>query len=210
MSQKRDIVLLKINGELKDLHSKIPEGAVVEEVDVRSEEILDVCKHSCAHLLAQAVTAIYPDIQYGVGPAVESGFYYDFLTPQPFTPEDLEKISKKMKFLIKRNIKVEPLTWTKQEALDYFTTKKQDLKIELIQEKVEGDSVTLYKQGDFVDVCRGPHLPKISYLKHFKLMSVAAAYWKGDEKNHSMQRIYGVSFPTKEGLDEHLKLLKEA
>jgi threonyl-tRNA synthetase len=211
--QKSNIVLLKIDGELRDLNSESAEDAgssTVEEIDAQAEEAADVFKHSCAHLLAQAVTELYPDTQYGIGPALESGFYYDFLTPEPFIPEDLEKISKKMKQLVKQGIKIEHLTWDKQEAIDYFTSKKQMLKVELINEKVEGNDVSVYKQGDFVDLCRGPHLPKVSLLKHFKLLSVAAAYWKGDETGHSMQRVYGVVFPTSGQLDEHLRFLKEA
>jgi threonyl-tRNA synthetase len=210
--KKKDIVLLKIDDELKDLDAEYDENSVssIEEIDFQSPEALHVFKHSGAHLLAQAVTELHPDVQYGVGPALDNGFYYDFLTPKPFTPEDLEEITKKMKFLIKQNLKIQHLTWSKQEALDYFISKKQDLKVELINEKVEGDEVSLYKQGEFVDLCRGPHLPKISLLKHFKLLSVAAAYWKGDENNHSMQRVYGVVFPTADQLNEHLRLLKEA
>lgn len=210
--QKSNIVLLKIDGELRDLNTEYADDSSlsVEEIDSLSEEALDVYKHSCAHLLAQAVTELYPDAQYGIGPALESGFYYDFLTPEPFTPEDLDKISKRMKQIVKKGHKIEHQIWEKQQAIDYFTSKNQMLKVELINEKVEGNEVSVYQQGDFVDLCRGPHLPKVSLLKHFKLLSVAAAYWKGDENNQSMQRVYGVVFPTAEQLDEHLKFLKEA
>ncbi|MGE5343660.1 MAG: threonine--tRNA ligase [Candidatus Omnitrophota bacterium] len=210
--QKSDVVLLKINGELKDLDTKYSEELKpeIEEINSQSNEALDVFKHSCAHLVAQAVTELFPGVQYGVGPAVESGFYYDFLSEKPFTPEDLEAISKKMKELIHSNLKIEHFIWDKPQAIDYFTSHNQLLKVELINDKVEGNEVSVYKQGDFVDVCRGPHLPNVSYLKNFKLLSVAAAYWKGDENNQSMQRIYGVVFPTREELDAHLAFLKEA
>lgn len=210
--QKSDVVLLKINGELKDLDTKINEEskAQIEEINSQSDEALGVYRHSCAHLLAHAVTELFPEVQYGIGPAVDNGFYYDFLSPTPFTPEDLDKISKRMKQLVDRNFKIERLTWTKQEAIEYFTSKKQFLKVELINEKVEGDEVSVYRQGDFVDVCRGPHLPRVTLLKYFKLLSVAAAYWKGDEKSHSMQRIYGTVFPTSEQLDDYMNFLKEA
>lgn len=207
---KQHVVLLKIDGELKDLDTAHLAGANVEEIDSLSEESLEVYRHSCSHLLAQAVTELFPDARYGVGPAVENGFYYDFLVSKPFTPEDLEEISKRMKQIVKENTPIQHLTWSKQQALDYFTAKGQTLKVELIQEKVTGDDVSVYKQGDFVDLCRGPHLPNVSFLKNFKLLSLAAAYWKGDEKNHSMQRIYGTVFPTTEQLDEHLRFLKEA
>lgn len=208
--QKKDVVLLKINGELKDLNTDVPGDVAVEEVTIHDEEAAEVFKHSGAHLMAQAVTELFPDVQYGIGPAVESGFYYDFLTEKPFTPEDLEQITKRMKFILKQNPKVQHHTWTRQQAIDYFKSKNQTLKVELIEEKVEGDEVSVYQQGDFVDLCRGPHLPKVSYLKHFKLLSVAAAYWKGDENSHSMQRIYGVAFPTADRLNAHMKFLKEA
>jgi len=208
--QKNNPILLKIDGQLKDLKTEFSEESKVEDIYPHSPEALEVYKHSCAHLLAHAVTELFPEVQYGIGPAIDSGFYYDFLTPAPFTPQDLEKISKKMNFLIKQNVEIERLTWDKQEAIDYFLSKNQHLKVELINEKVEEDKVTVYRQGDFVDLCRGPHLPRVSYLKHFKLLSVAAAYWKGDENSHSLQRIYGVVFPTADELQNHLKLLKEA
>ncbi|MCK5055685.1 MAG: threonine--tRNA ligase [Candidatus Aminicenantes bacterium] len=208
--RNKDIVLLTIDGELKDLAAAYPEEAEIKEINFLSEEAREVYNHSGSHLLAHAVTELFPGARYGIGPAIEDGFYYDFLTEEPFTPEDLEAISKKMKFLVKQNIPVERVIWDKQKAIDYFTSKGQNLKVELIAEKVEGEEVSLYRQGDFVDLCRGPHLPATRYLKHFKLLSVAASYWKGDEKNHSMQRIYGVAFPTAEELNEHLKRLKEA
>lgn len=208
--QSSDVLLLKIDGELKDLDTEYSVESKVEEINSQSEEILDVYRHSCAHLLAHAVTELFPDVQYGIGPATETGFYYDFLTSKPFTPEDLEKISKKMKYLVKQNFAIERLVWDRQKTIDYFLSKNQHLKVELIKEKVEEDKVTVYKQGDFVDLCRGPHLPRVSHLKHFKLLSVAAAYWKGDETSHSMQRIYGTVFHTAEELQDHLKFLKEA
>jgi threonyl-tRNA synthetase len=208
--QSSEVILLKIDGELKDLDTEYSEESSVEEINSQSEEAVDVYRHSCAHLLAHAVTELFPDAQYGIGPAIETGFYYDFLVSKPFTPEDLEEISKKMKHLVKQNDAIDRLVWDKQQAIDYFLSKNQHLKVELIREKVEEDKVTVYKQGNFVDLCRGPHLPRVSHLMHFKLLSVAAAYWKGDETSHSMQRIYGTVFPTAEELENHLKFLKEA
>jgi len=207
---KRQAVLLKIDGELRDLGSENDSTAKVEKVYSDAPEALDIYRHSCSHLLAQAVTELFPGTQYGVGPAVENGFYYDFLTSQPFTPEDLEKIAKRMKQIVKQNLVIERLFWTKQEAIDYFKDKKQNLKVELINEKVEGDRVSLYRQNGFVDLCRGPHLPSTIHLKHFELLSVAAAYWKGDETGHSMQRIYGTVFPSREELEAYESFLKEA
>ncbi|MCP5105968.1 MAG: threonine--tRNA ligase [bacterium] len=209
-NKKKDIILLKIDGELKDADYQYPEDSQVEEVDSLSEEALDVYRHSCSHLMAQAVTELFPGVQYGIGPAIDTGFYYDFLVPTPFTPEDLEKITRKMKFLIKQNLKIEHLVWEKQQAIDYFKSKNQLLKVELIEEKVEGNEVSVYKQGDFTDLCRGPHLPRVSLLKHFKLLYMSASYWKGDENSHSMQRIYGAVYPNADGLNSYLKFLKEA
>ncbi len=214
MGQQKDKnkILVKFEGQLRDLDSEFENDQNIEYIDETSDlpEVLEIYRHSCAHLLAQAVIELFPDVQYGVGPAVSNGFYYDFLTPKPFSPEDLEEISKKMKFLIKQNIKIEHLEWGKQEAIDYFNSKNQTLKIELIEEKVEGNTVSVYKQGDFVDLCRGPHLPFTKFLKHFKLLSVASSYWKGDEKSFSMQRIYGAVYPTADGLQGYLNFLKEA
>jgi len=203
-------VLLRIDGELKDLNTEYKKDSVIEKINSTSPEALDIYRHSCAHLLAHAVTEIFPNTQYGIGPAVENGFYYDFLTPEPFTPEDLKEISKRMKHLIKQNISIKKEIWEKQKTIKYFTSKGQHLKVELIQEKVEGNEVSIYKQGDFVDVCRGPHIPSTKFLKNFNLISVAAAHWKGDENSHSMQRIYGVVFPTQEDLFAYEKFLKEA
>jgi len=185
---------------------------ILSKIDCKPKESesLEVYRHSCAHLLAQAVTELFPDTQYGIGPAYENGFYYDFITQRPFSPEDIELISKRMKHIVKQNLKIESMEWTKQKAIEYFSSKNQFLKVELINEKVGTNEVSLYKQGDFVDFCKGPHLPSTSYLKYFKLLSVAASLWKGDENNQSMQRIYGVAYPTLEELNEHLKFLKEA
>ena len=214
MGQQTDknTILVKVEGQLRDLDSEFADGQEIEYIDAKSDlpEVLEIYRHSCSHLLAQAVTELFSDVQYGVGPAVDNGFYYDFLTSKPFSPEDLDNISKKMKFIAKQNVKIEHLEWDKKEAIEYFKSKNQSLKIELIEEKVEGDSVSVYKQGDFVDLCRGPHLPATKFLKHFKLLSVASAYWKGDENNHSMQRIYGAVYPTADGLQEYLNFLKEA
>jgi len=186
------------------------DGNLREPIGSGAPEALTVYRHSCSHLLAQAVLQLFPDVQYGIGPAIDDGFYYDFLTPTPFTPEDLQKISKKMAELVRKNLPIERLIWNRKAAVDYFTSKGQTLKLELIDEKVEGDEISVYKQGDFIDLCRGPHLPSTSHLKHFKLLSIAAAYWKGDEHSHSLQRIYGTVFPNAEQLDAYMAFLKEA
>jgi threonyl-tRNA synthetase len=202
--------LVKIDGKLTEADTEYDPQSVIEEVDSLSEEALHVYRHSAAHLMAQAVIELFPDAQYGIGPAIENGFYYDFLTSHPFTPDDLQKISKKMKQMVKQNLKILKMIWTKQQAIDYFQNKNQTLKIELINEKIDNNEVSVYQQNEFVDLCRGPHVPSTSYLTHFKLLSVAASYWKGDENNPSMQRIYGVVFPTREQLEAHEKFLIEA
>ncbi|MCX6554064.1 MAG: threonine--tRNA ligase, partial [Candidatus Aminicenantes bacterium] len=135
---------------------------------------------------------------------------YDFLLASPFVENDLEKIASKMAHLVKQNQPIHKLTWSKQQAVEYFRSRRQFLKLELLEGKVVGDEVSVFKQGDFVDLCRGPHLSATGLLKHFKLLSVAAAYWKGDEKSHSLQRVYGTVFADAEALQEHLRLLKEA
>ncbi len=208
---KEKPILFKINGELADITAVVRPEDAVEEIYPGSPEALTVYRHSAAHLLAQAVTEMFPGVQYGVGPAIENGFYYDFLNQIPFTSEDLTRIAKRMSEIVKKNLKISREIWKKQQALDYFAAKGQTLKMELIRDKVEGDDVSVYRQGtDFVDLCRGPHLPSTASLKYFKLLSVAAAYWKGDEKNHSLQRIYGAVYPSADGLKGYLDFLKEA
>jgi len=208
--EKEKAIFLKINGELKELSTPTVPGDDVREIYPHAPEALEVYRHSCAHLLAQAVVELFPGVQYGVGPAVENGFYYDFLMPKPFNESDLEQISSKMAHLVKQNLPIQKQIWSKKQAADYFRSRQQHLKVELLEEKVTGAEVSLFKQGDFVDLCRGPHLPSTGLLKHFKLLSVAAAYWKGDEKSHSLQRIYGTVFADAEALNEHLRFLKEA
>src|SRR5512138_1927780 len=176
--EKEKAILVKINGELKGLGTPAAPGDAVEEITPRSPEALEVYRHSAAHLLAQAVLELFPGTRYGVGPAVENGFYYDFLTERPLGEADLDAIGKKMAHLAKRNLPILRETWTKDQARSYFRERGQVLKLELLEEKVAGDEVTVYRQGDFVDLCRGPHLPSTGLLKHFKLLSVAAAYWK--------------------------------
>ncbi len=183
----------------------------VEEIFPHSPEALEIYRHSCAHLLAQAVLELFPGTQVGVGPAVENGFYYDFLTARPFSEDDLAAIAKKMAHLAKQNQPIRKEIWTKEKAREYFLQRRTVVENRSCSKKRStGDDVTVFIQGDFVDLCRGPHLPATGLLKHFKLMSVAAAYWKGDEKSHSLQRIYGTVFADAEALNEHLRFLKEA
>jgi len=177
-----------------------------------SDEInipIDVLRHSAAHLLAHAVLDLYPETKTGIGPAVETGFYYDFLRDKPFTPEDLEAIEKRMKEIAREHVPVERLVLTKDEAVRMFEGLKQGLKVELIREKGAA-TVTVYRQGPFADFCLGPHVSSTGALQNVKLLSVSGAYWKGDEHGPQMQRIYGAVFPSRKKLEDHLLLLEEA
>lgn len=175
----------------------------------KAHSFLDVLRHSAAHLLAHAVITLFPGTKYGIGPAVENGFYYDFYREKPFTIEDLEKIEAKMKEMAEAAIPIEKIVLSKEEAINLFRQLGQDLKVELIQEKA-GSEVTCYRQGDFIDFCLGPHVPSTDWLKHFKILSVSGAYWKGDEKGRQLQRIYGTAFFTTQDLTNYLNLLEEA
>ncbi|MBN2245826.1 MAG: threonine--tRNA ligase [Candidatus Aminicenantes bacterium] len=170
---------------------------------------LDTLRHSAAHLLAHAVMELFPGTKTGIGPAIENGFYYDFLRDEPFTPEDLHAIEDKMREIAKRNIPIEKIYISKQEAIEKFKELDQKLKVELVSEKGD-DQVTAYQQGDFIDFCLGPHVPSTGEIKHFKILSSSGAYWKGDENSHQLQRIYGTVFFSKEELDDYLNMLEEA
>jgi len=182
------------------------------EIDViykDRKEALEVLRHSSAHLMAQAVLELFPGTKTGIGPAVENGFYYDFLRERPFTLEDLFAIEAKMREIAQKNLKVEKVNMPRDKAVSLFKEKNQELKVDLIQEKGEAE-VSCFKQGDFIDFCLGPHVPSTGYIKHFKLLSVSGAYWKGDEKGLQLQRIYGTAFLTKKELRKYLHMLEEA
>lgn len=175
----------------------------------KEKESLETLRHSASHLLAHAVLTLYPETKIGIGPAVENGFYYDFEREEPFTPADLERIEEKMRELSRQDLKIEQFFLPKEEAIAFFRKNNQNLKVELIEEKGD-ENVSLYRQGDFVDFCLGPHMPSTGHVKFFKLLSIAGAYWKGDEKGRRLQRIYGTAFFTKEELDNYLKQIEEA
>ncbi len=205
----KKLVAIKKDGELFDLKSEIKDGDVVEFVTSESPEALEILRHSTAHLLAQAVLELFPEVEIGVGPAIENGFYYDFYKKEPFTPEDLQKIEKRMKELAKKNLEIVREELPKEKAIELFKRHNQNLKVELIQEK-GGEIVSIYRQGDFFDFCRGPHLPSTGYIKHFKILHSSGAYWKGEEDNIQLQRIYGTAFFKKEELENYLNFLEEA
>src|SRR6266540_3372146 len=199
----------KIDGNPVDVSAPLSDGARVEIVTEKSPEALEIIRHSTSHLMAQAVKSLFPNAKVTIGPAIENGFYYDFDVDTPFSPEDLEKIEKKMAELAKASLKIERQVLSREEAINLFRGMGETYKVELI-EALDADTVSLYRQGDFVDLCRGPHLPSTSRCKAFKLTSIAGAYWRGDEKNKMLQRIYGTAFADKKELDTYLERLEEA
>ncbi len=203
---------VKVDGRLADLETPITEDSKVEIITDRSPEALDVYRHSTAHLLASAVKELFPEAKIGIGPVIEDGFYYDFDRETPFTPDDLAVIENKMAEISKRAFPVERRELSWQEARDLFEKEREPYKAELAYEKGQGGPVSIYVQGAFTDFCRGPHVPNTSKIKEgtYKLLSIAGAYWKGDEKNKMLQRIYGTSFLGKKDLDAHLKKIEEA
>ncbi|NMC75310.1 MAG: threonine--tRNA ligase [Geobacteraceae bacterium] len=205
----RTAIAGKINGELVDISAPLHEGDRVEILTDKSSEALDIVRHSTSHLMAQAVKTLFPRAKVTIGPSIENGFYYDFDVDTPFSPEDLEKIETKMRDLAKANLAITREVLAKDEAIRLFRDLGETYKVELIEE-LDAAEVSLYRQGDFVDLCRGPHLPSTSFCKAFKLTSIAGAYWRGDEKRKMLQRIYGTAFTDKKALDEYLARLEEA
>ena len=200
----------KIQDQLVDLSYEISEDTNLSIITSKSPESLDVIRHSTAHLLAQAVKTIFPDVQVTIGPVIEDGFYYDFSYKRPFTPEDLAQIEKKMSELAKQNLEINRKVMKRQAAIDYFESIGEKYKSEIISSIPKGEEVSLYEQGDFTDLCRGPHVPSTGKLKVFKLMKLAGAYWRGDSKNEMLQRIYGTAWNNKDELKDYLKRLEEA
>jgi len=205
----RDAVAARVNGRMVDLSAPLAEDSALIILTAAQPEALEVHRHSTAHLLAQAVQELFPDVRVGMGPVIEDGFYYDFEKEKPFTPGDLETIEAKMREIVRRDLPIHRREIPKDEAVRYFQGKGEQLKVEIIQEK-GGDPVSCYQQGDWLDFCRGPHLPSTGRIKAFKLLSVAGAYWKGSEENPMLQRIYGTSFFKESDLQDHLKRLEEA
>lgn len=209
-SLKKKAVAGKVNDGLYDLRRNIGENAEVEIITIDSNEGVEIARHSAAHILAQAVKRLYGDINLGVGPVIENGFYYDMDLPSSVNIEDLRRIEKEMKKIINENIKIERVEVSREEAAKLFQEMNDLLKLELLEAIPSGESVTLYKQGEFVDLCRGPHLPSTGYLKAFQLTHVSGAYWRGDSNNQVLQRIYGVAFSSQKELEEYLHFVEEA
>ncbi|GAM09926.1 threonine--tRNA ligase [Geobacter sp. OR-1] len=199
----------KVNGELVDVYAPLTDAAEVAIITDKSAEGLDIIRHSTSHLMAQAVKALFPAAKVTIGPSIETGFYYDFDVEQPFSPEDLEKIEEKMRELAKADIPIRREQLSKDDAIVLFKDMGEDYKVEIISD-LDADTVSLYRQGDFVDLCRGPHLPSTSWCKAFKITSIAGAYWRGNENNRMLQRVYGTAFSDKKELDAYLERLEEA
>ncbi|HEY4744608.1 MAG TPA: threonine--tRNA ligase [Desulfuromonadaceae bacterium] len=199
----------RINGELVDVTAGLTDGARVEIITEKSAEALEIIRHSASHLMAQAVKELFPKAKVTIGPAIETGFYYDFDMDAPFTPEDLERIEAKMADLTAADLKIERKELGSADAVKMFADMGESYKVELIND-LGVDSVSVYTQGGFADLCRGPHLPSTSRIKAFKLLSIAGAYWRGDEKNRMLQRIYGTAFADKKELEAYLNRLEEA
>ncbi len=200
----------RLDGRLVDTSARIESDAALAIVTERDPEGLEVLRHSTAHLLAYAVKTLFPDAQVTIGPVIENGFYYDFSYKRPFTPEDLAAIEAKMVELARKNEPVVRELWDRDEAVRFFESIGERYKAELIASIPAGEPITLYREGDFVDLCRGPHVPSTGRLKVFKLMKLAGAYWRGDSKNEMLQRIYGTAWARKEDQDAYLHMLEEA
>lgn len=203
------IVAAKVDDRIVDLSHPLSNDATVAPVLAESSEGLDVLRHSSAHLMAQAVQRLFPDVQVTIGPTIADGFYYDFKSDHPFTAEDLERIEAVMREIVKANLPVTREELPRQDAIALFRQMGEDYKVEII-DSIPEDVVSLYRQGEFIDLCRGPHVPSTGHLKAFKLTSIAGAYWRGDERNEMLQRIYGTAWANAKDLDAYLKRLEEA
>lgn len=200
----------QVNGKLVDLSFKLEEDAELSIVTLDSQEGLQVLRHTSAHVLAQAVKRLYGEVSLGVGPVIEDGFYYDMKLGKSLASGDLEAIEKEMKNIINENLEIKRIEVSYEEAEELFAQKAERFKLEILKDIPRGEDITLYQQGEFVDLCRGPHLPSTGMIKAFKLTRVSGAYWRGDSKNEVLQRVYGVAFQKKKDLDAHLHMLEEA
>ncbi|HYT55996.1 MAG TPA: threonine--tRNA ligase [Verrucomicrobiae bacterium] len=206
---KKDIIAAKVNGRPVDLQHALESDCAVELVSPNSAEGLDILRHSTAHLMAQAVQNLFPGTQVTIGPTIEDRFYYDFKRDKAFSPEELEQIEKRMQELARANLTITREEMPRAQAIDLFRKMGEDYKVEII-EGIPDERVSLYRQGDWIDLCRGPHVPSTSAIKAFKLTSLAGAYWRGDSRNEQLQRIYGTAWANRKDLDAYLKRIEEA
>lgn len=203
-------MIAEINGELKDLSTQIDNDCRLRILTAKDPECLEVIRHDAAHLTAESVKELFPETQVTIGPAIENGYYYDFARDKPFTTDDLAVIEAKMHELAKKNEKVTRELWDREKAVEFFKSIGEHYKAEIIASIPSNDPISLYRQGNFIDLCRGPHAPSTGFVKHFKLMKVAGAYWRGDSRNEVLQRIYGTAWATKEQLESYLFMLEES
>ena len=206
----RAAVAAKVNGKLVDLSHVLSEGDALEIVTLKDKEGLEVYRHTCAHVLAQALKTIYPTCKLAIGPVIDNGYYYDVDFKTPITMEDFAKVEAEMKKIIKSNLPIERFTLPREEAIALMSKYHETYKVELIQDLPKGEEISFYRQGAFIDLCRGPHLPSTGKIKAFRLVSIAGAYWRGDEKRKMLTRIYGTAFAKKEEMDEYFQMLEEA
>ncbi len=209
-SLAKEALAIVINGEEKDLSSQITTDSTIKILTAKDHESLEIIRHDAAHIIAEAVKELYPEVQVTIGPAIENGFYYDFARDVPFSTDDLAIIEQKMLEITKRDEKITREIWNREDAIEFFKNIGEFYKAEIISSIPEGEEVSLYRQGNFLDLCRGPHGPSTKHVKYFKLMKVAGAYWRGDSRNAMLQRIYGTAWATKEQLDQYLFMLEEA
>ncbi|MBV8519504.1 MAG: threonine--tRNA ligase [Acidobacteria bacterium] len=206
----KDAIAGKVNGKVVDVYTPVPDGAKVEIVTPKSEDGIDTIRHSTAHLMAMAVQELFPGTQVTIGPVIENGFFYDFGTDRPFSDEDLRRIEEKMQEIVARDLPVRREVWSREEAIDTFEKLGEQYKVEIIKAIPGDEPLSVYRQGPWFDLCRGPHVPSTGRLGAFKLTSVAGAYWRGDERNAMLQRIYGTAWGDKEQLEAYLKRIEEA
>ena len=206
---RRQSLAIKLDGAFYDLQRPIDQDGSIEIITYREQDGIDIMRHSTAHLMAQAIKRLYKDVKFGVGPVIEEGFYYDLDMEESITPEDLPKIEKEMQRIIDENLVIEREEVSREEAKQLFRDIGDDLKIELIDDIPEGDPITIYRQGEFFDLCRGVHVPSTSKIKAFKLLTISGAYWRGDSNNKQLQRIYGTAFEKPAELKKHLNILQE-
>ena len=206
----KSVIVGEVNGTLVDLGHKLKNNDEVNILTYEDEKAVEVIRHSTSHIMAQAVKRIYKDTKLAIGPSIENGFYYDFHLENPLSAEDLIDIEAEMNKIISEDLSFERIDVSREEAIELMEERGETYKVELINDLPEGEKISLYKQGDFIDLCRGPHIPSTKYVKAFKLISVAGAYWRGNEKNKMLQRVYGVAFSNKALLETHLHNLEEA
>lgn len=206
----KDAIAGKINGKVVDVYAPVPDGAKIEIVTPKSEAGLDTIRHSTAHLMAMAVQELFPGTQVTIGPVIENGFFYDFGTSRPFSDEDLRNIEQKMQEIVKRDLPVRREEWSRDEAIATFDKLGENYKVEIIKGIPGDEALSVYRQGEWFDLCRGPHVPSTGRLGAFKLLNVAGAYWRGDERNAMLQRVYGTAWADEEQLNAYLKQVEEA